>query len=307
MPREAREQIHLDVLNQRIRTLLPEQYQDRYQEVQPVSMGSAGLKYAPDGLVAWNKMWGSFCDLAMAGGPPHKGTLLQPASAEEIAAQPDQYQSVIAEICRGIESVTGLAALPSPNSGWVRVSCVNRGTAEWLLRAITVENIPVRRDETEIELPAGPHFRLEKEIKNVITVTAKTCHYWFGHTSQSHRRSIAELIATMEAESPLLQPAMPGNEAELHSLQSRKREMVRTLRQSNGPRVSAHEYSGWLGIECSTIPVAVWLTRAMLAKNILSRREGGAYFVPVDPVRDPNGQLALDAVLLLHSIGESKF
>jgi hypothetical protein len=24
-------------------------------------------------------------------------------------------------------------------------------------------------------------FRLEKEIKNVVTVTAKTCHYWLEH------------------------------------------------------------------------------------------------------------------------------
>jgi hypothetical protein len=70
MPRETQEQTELGTLNQRIRTLLPEQYQDRYEDVQPISMGSAGLKYGRDGMVAWNEMWGSFCDLAMAGGHP---------------------------------------------------------------------------------------------------------------------------------------------------------------------------------------------------------------------------------------------
>jgi len=30
-------------------------------------------------------------------------------------------------------------------------------------------------------LPAGPAFRLDKEIKNVITVVAKTHHYWTEH------------------------------------------------------------------------------------------------------------------------------
>jgi hypothetical protein len=29
--------------------------------------------------------------------------------------------------------------------------------------------------------PAGPNFRLEKEIKNVITVVAKTTHHWKAH------------------------------------------------------------------------------------------------------------------------------
>ena len=68
----------LEALDARLRTLLPEEYRDVYEDVQPISMGSAGLKYDADGQVAWDQMWGSFCDLAMAGGPPHKGTLLEP-------------------------------------------------------------------------------------------------------------------------------------------------------------------------------------------------------------------------------------
>ena len=59
----------LDALDARIRAILPANYQDSYQDVQPVSMGSAGLKYSSDGRVAWDLMWGSFpCqDLSLAG------------------------------------------------------------------------------------------------------------------------------------------------------------------------------------------------------------------------------------------------
>jgi sirohydrochlorin cobaltochelatase len=53
--------------------------------------------------------------------------------------------------------------------------------AVWLLRAIVVENVCVRREGSVLFLPAGPHYHLEQEIKNVITVVAKTLHYWMEH------------------------------------------------------------------------------------------------------------------------------
>ena len=100
-------------LERRLKTLLPEEYRDRYDAVQPVSMGTAGVRYGPDGKVAWDQMWGSFCDLALAGGPPHKGTLLEPAWPGEIQADPAAYAAVVAEICRGIMMVTDLEAAPA--------------------------------------------------------------------------------------------------------------------------------------------------------------------------------------------------
>ena len=109
----------LEALDARLRTLLPEEYRDSYEDVQPISMGSAGLKYDADGQVAWDQMWGSFCDLAMAGGPPHKGTLLEPGSEAEIDAQFDRYDEVAEEICRGISMATGLRSYVSPTPGWV--------------------------------------------------------------------------------------------------------------------------------------------------------------------------------------------
>src|SRR5262245_50875371 len=97
-------------LDFRVKTMLPEEYQDSYETLEPVPMRSAGLKYDADGRVAWDEIWGSFCDLAMAGGPPHKGSLLEPASPADVFAQPERYAEVVEEICRGIILATQLDA-----------------------------------------------------------------------------------------------------------------------------------------------------------------------------------------------------
>ncbi len=156
----------------------------RYQNDMPVSaapMPAADLIYDPDGLVAWDQIWGSFCDLALAGGPPHRGTLLEPVAPETISADPESYQRVLAELERGITMITKLQIIVSKSPGWIGIQCANEKMALWLLRAIVVENISVRREGSVIYLPAGPGFRLEEEIKNVITVIAKTHHYWTEH------------------------------------------------------------------------------------------------------------------------------
>jgi len=264
-------------LDSRIRTLLPELYQDSYETLQPVPMRSAGLKYAPDGRVAWDEMWGSFCDLALAGGPPHKGTLLGPGLEADIDADFDRYDEAADEICRGITLVTGLRAYVSPDPGWVRVSCPGDAMADWLLRAITTENVAARRKGSMLDLPAAPHFRLEKEIKNVITVTAKTCHYWVGHTPPARQQAIGELLLTMAAESPLVEPSFEGDGA-----------------------------SGWRGVECDSVAPAVWMMRALVASNVLARREGMVLFVPVNPAADPGGHRVAAAVERVSALARAR-
>jgi sirohydrochlorin cobaltochelatase len=298
----------LETLEFRVRAILPEQYQDCYDDVKPVSMGSAGLKFGEDGRVAWDSMWGSFCDLAMAGGPPHKGTLLEPALQTSIDAELDCYRSVVEEICRGVSMVTSLVADQSVHSGWISVDCVNRGTAAWLLRAINVENVSARCEDSVLYLPAGPAYRLEKEIKNVITVIAKTSHYWFEHTSLAQRRNIGNLFVAMEEESPLLQPAFfnsnLGSNFQSDSHQTIRRSMVESLGRLPRLRVSGHEYADWLGIEHPHVPSAIWMMRAMIASNVLSRREGTVVFVPLDPLRDPNGKIVVQRLQRLHSLAK---
>jgi sirohydrochlorin cobaltochelatase len=171
---------HSHGFEQRIEEILPPRYQGG-AEVSFAPMGSAELKYGDEGKVAWNEMWQSFCDLALAGGPTHRGILLEAPTAEEVRAHLEKYERVVEEIERGIRLVTGLATLKSPSLGWVGMKCRDEEMAVWLLRAIIVENVMVRRQQNVIYVPAGPEFRIEKEIKNVITVVAKTNHYWTEH------------------------------------------------------------------------------------------------------------------------------
>ena len=269
----------LDELDLRLRVLLPETYQDSYEELEAKSMRSAGLKFGPDGKVAWDQIWGSFCDLAMAGGPPHKGTLLGPGSKDAIDADPHRYQEVVDEICRGITLASELPAQASAQPGWVSVDCYSETMASWLLRAIVMENVAARSQGRELRLPAAPHFALDKEIKNVITVIAKTTHYWMGHMSRAQKSAIADLFAKMSASSPLIEPA--DDEV--------------LARRSLGE-------GGWRDVACPSVKAAVWMMRAMVANNVLSRREETRLFVPNNPVSDPNGVIVARTVMSVHRL-----
>jgi cation diffusion facilitator family transporter len=163
--------------------ILPPRYQLSIPSAAP--MGAAALKLDAQGNAAWDEIWTDFCDLALAGGPPHRGTLLEPVSPDVVKADPDGYQRVLNELKRGITMVTGLPVVESANPGWIGMVCDSEEMALWLLRAIVVENVSVRREKATLFFPAGPAFRLENEIKNVITVVAKTHHYWQEHMAGS--------------------------------------------------------------------------------------------------------------------------
>lgn len=167
-----------------LNNLLPPRYQNG-GEVSAAPMGTAPFKYKPDGSPAWDEMWTDFCDLALAGGPPHRGELLEPVLPETIRANPEGYQKVLAELERGLKMVTGLPVVASKAPGWIGLVCDGEEMALWLLRAIIVENICVRREGKVLYLPAGPAFKLEQEVKNVISAVAKTYHYWTEHLTRN--------------------------------------------------------------------------------------------------------------------------
>ncbi len=148
-------------------------------------MGAADLKYDSSGRVAWDEMWADFCDLALAGGPPHRGTLLEPVSADEVRADPAGYARVLSDLERGLRLITHLDVVTDAAPGWIGLVCTDEEMALWMLRAIVVENVSVRREGNVLYLPAGPSFRVEEEIKNVVTVVAKTYHYWTEHRAEN--------------------------------------------------------------------------------------------------------------------------
>jgi sirohydrochlorin cobaltochelatase len=299
-------EIALADLDGRLRTILPEEYQDSYEDVQPVSMGSAGLKYDRYGRVAWNQMWASFCDLAMAGGPPHKGRLLAPAPPAAIGAEPERYEEAVDEICRGIWMVTGLDPAPAARLGWVRVPCPTETAADWLLRAIVMENVAARREDRHLELPAGPAFRIDKEIKNVVTVMAKTHHYWEGHMSPAQHRAIGELFTTMAATARLATPAAPNDPACEEPCRAAAAAVANRIQAQLGLRPSEGERVGWLGVELPSVRAAVWLMRALVVSNVLARREGTALCVPIDPSQDPGGGRVVSALVHVHGLAKAR-
>lgn len=314
----------LETLDLRLKALLPPEYQETYEKMQPTPMRSAPLKFDAAGNVAWNEIWGSFCDLAMAGGPPHKGQLLEPGSESEIESHADRYAEVVEEICRGVMMTTLLDAERSPVPGWIRVECYTETMAKWLLRAIAMENVAIRRTAALLDLPAAPHFRLEKEIKNVITVIAKTSHYWLEHMSRLQQRAIANLLTQLDEESPLVEPATaPDGQsaaakptlklaaakkaaAQTPAAPTAATKIAEVIEQQCGLRASPHRYTGWLGVECPSPRAAIWMMRALVASNILARREASALFVPVNPSTDPNGETVASAVVHIHALAAVK-
>jgi len=277
----------LEALDARLKTLLPPDYQETYEKMEPVPMRSAGLKFDVHGQVAWDQIWGSFCDLAMAGGPPHKGALLEHGSVDAIDAEFARYDEVVEEICRGIRMATGLRAYPSPTPGWACVTCHGDAMAGWLLRAIVMENVDARRRGAVLELPAAPHFRLDREIKNVITVIAKTCHYWLGHMPAAQRHAIAALLSRMDAESLLLTPSADADAGP--RTDASRSAAGAAIGRLTGLRTAEPRSAGWLGLECGDVRPAVWMMRALVAANVLSRREGTVLYVPINATLDSDG------------------
>jgi sirohydrochlorin cobaltochelatase len=267
-------------------------------------MRSAGVQYNVDGKVAWDRIWGSFCDLAMAGGPPHKGTLLEPGRRSDIEAQPDRYEEVAEEICRGVRMAADLDAEPSPSPGWVRVLCSNQGMSGWLLRAIVMENVAVRSAKNGFDVPAAPHFRLEQEIKNVVTVVAKTSHYWLGHMPRSQQRTVAALFTTIADESPLIEPLFEETSSNTGEILSTA--IAERIQRDTGLPGSSHRYHGWLGIDCPSVRGAIWMMRAMVVSNVLSRREGTALFVPINPASDSEGTRVADTFAQVWRLAAAK-
>ena len=266
----------LAALDAQVNALLPARYQ-HCATVAPTSMGSAGVRYGPDGRVAWGSIWTTFCDLALAGGPPHRGKLLEPVPEARVRADPDRYNEVVAEIARAIELTAGLPVVAGHSPGWVGVRCTSPGQAAWLQFAVTAENVSARRRGADLQLPAGPAFEVEKEIKNVVVSLAKACHYWDGHLSAAQQDLAGDLA---------WEPATPADVAAAPSqYDAAVAEVQRALRPS-GRATLPRRHAGWLGLQASDEDEAAWLLRAVLSDRVLARREARVLYLPITAIPD---------------------
>ena len=151
-------------------------------------MSSAPMKYNDDGSVAWDDMWDSFCMLASAGGPPHRGAMLWPDEGAD--ADDPTYRQATQEIIRGVFLVSGLRARPD-KPGWIAVECPTDSMADWIARQGVQENVFMRSEGNRFFVPCGSQWTTEGEIKNVITVVAKTTHYWADHIPADAKTALA--------------------------------------------------------------------------------------------------------------------
>jgi sirohydrochlorin cobaltochelatase len=147
-------------------------------------MTSAPFLWRPDGRPDWGGMWTTFCELALYGGPPQRGPESPLRATTDGVVESDG--EMLAEMHRGIWETTGLYA-ETMVPGWLAVSCDSPTMAAWMCAAIILENVGARVDENRLLLPAGPDYQLKDEVKSIITVVAKTHHYWQAHVADTGR------------------------------------------------------------------------------------------------------------------------
>jgi hypothetical protein len=157
----------------------------------PAPMSSATFVYRDDGTPDWSAMWSDFCELALFGGPPHRGedsALVAGTAAMNHGGHPGLKPGAapefdaIAEIRRGIYETTGLES-SAVDDDWLAVRCDSRKMAAWLCASIILENVDARCEGDVLFVPAREDYELKNQVKSVITVVAKTHHYWMEHVA----------------------------------------------------------------------------------------------------------------------------
>jgi hypothetical protein len=163
-------------------------------------------------------------------------------------------------------------------SGWVGVRCESSEEAAWLQLAVIAENVSARRSESVLQLPAGPSFRVEKEIKNVVVALAKSYHYWDGHLTTAQQSLAGEGV--WEAATPTEASANPSQYDAVMG------EVEIGLRES-GILPEPRRYVGWVGVETASEDQAVWMLRAVLVEQVLARREDKILYAAVGATPNP--------------------
>jgi sirohydrochlorin cobaltochelatase len=144
-------------------------------------MSSAPFLYREDGRPDWGAMWSGFCELALFGGPPHRGEDSALRASDAPLGEPEV--DAIDEIERGIYETTGLLSTTA-EPGWLDVRCDSAKMAAWLCAVIILENVDARCETESLFVPARADYALKDQVKSVITVVAKANHYWQAHVEQ---------------------------------------------------------------------------------------------------------------------------
>jgi hypothetical protein len=111
-----------------------------------------------------------------------------------------------------------------------------------------------------------------------------------GHMPRTRKEDIAILFGAMAEASPIIRPA-DRTTADSAAYRGTLEVASQALPTAAGLPLADRTYRGWLGLLCPDTKTAIWLMRALVASNVLARREETTLFVPVNPVDDPDASL----------------
>ena len=134
-----------------------------------------------------------------------------------------------------------------------------------------------------------------------MTVIAKTSHYWLEHMPRAQQRGIASLFARLAKESPLVEPSLTASAQEGDASA-----LAAAIHRDTALQTSSYSYSGWLGVDCPSVRSAIWMMRALVAGNVLARREATTLFVPVNHGTDPGGVKVARALARAHRLAAAR-
>ena len=106
--------------------------------------------------------------------------------------------------------------------------------------------------------------------------------------------------------SPLVEPATPADGIFENRNPTVTTHVREGIYRETGLAPSNRQYANWLGVQCPSVRFAIWMMRALVASNVLSRREETTLFVPLNPVQDPNGDNVVGAMMRTHRLAKIK-
>jgi hypothetical protein len=118
-----------------------------------------------------------------SGSTEDPGALLQPAMPDTVGRDPERYRAIMSEVENGLRQATGLATAPSQAPGWVGLPCADEEMTVWLLRAVVVENVMVRREGNVLFLPVDPAYG-PGEVRRLVGVVGRAVRFWAVRRAQ---------------------------------------------------------------------------------------------------------------------------
>lgn len=261
-------------------------------------MTAAPFVYKDDGRPDWATMWTTFCELALHGGPPHRGAD-DPVLVRVPLAYGEQGSEAVGEIRRGIFETTGLYS-EAAEAGWLAITCQSPRMAAWMCASIILENVDARCEGERLLVPADPSFQLTDQVKSVITVVSKTHHYWAAHmaAAQDPEPSEASGVASWEI-------AQAGRSYRTLLAEWGRARMTHDIASASRLHQQAHEItkelastaSGRTELEACLTDPDVWV-RVAAAADVM--RWAPAIARPVlDAIRQTGGEGSMDAAFAL--------